>query len=81
MANSRFHFISNFYYCFFQEKVTQRKASIGLGMGLGSQNGCEVNIKNMSKYVDSFQVCGNYLMKSMVFYYLKVQMVIFLKVM
>jgi len=39
----------------FREKVTQRKASIGLGMSLGNNSGCEVNIKNMSKYVDSFQ--------------------------
>ena len=35
--------------------MTQRKASIGLGMSLGNSNGCEVNIKNMSKYVDSYQ--------------------------
>lgn len=39
----------------FKEKLTQRKHSIGLGIGLQSNNGCEVNIKNMSKYVDSYQ--------------------------
>ena len=35
--------------------MTQRKASIGFGDKLGNSNGCEVNIKNMSKYVDSYQ--------------------------
>jgi len=39
----------------FKEKITQRKHSIGLGIGLQSNNGCEVNIKNMAKYVDSYQ--------------------------
>merc|ERR1712223_1858102 len=39
----------------FKEKITQRKHSIGLGTSLNSNDGCAVNIKNMSKYVDAFQ--------------------------
>jgi hypothetical protein len=38
-----------------QERVTQRKHSIGLGMSTGGVSEFQVNIKNMSKYVDSFQ--------------------------
>lgn len=38
-----------------QERVTQRKHSIGLGMTTGGVGDFQVNIKNMSKYVDSFQ--------------------------
>lgn len=39
-----------------QEKVTQRKHSIGLGSGgTGAISEYQVNIKNMCKYVDSFQ--------------------------
>ena len=38
-----------------QERVTQRKHSIGLGMSTGGVSDFQVNIKNMSKFVDSFQ--------------------------
>jgi len=39
----------------FRERITQRKHSIGLGLSVNSNDGCNVNIKNMSKYVDAFQ--------------------------
>ena len=41
---------------FIQEKVTSRKRSIGLGSGgAGEISEYQVNIMNMSKYVNSFQ--------------------------
>ena len=41
---------------FFQEKVTSRKRSIGLGSGgAGEISEYQVNIMNMAKYVQSFQ--------------------------
>ena len=44
------------YHNLFQEKVTSRKRSIGLGSGgAGEISDYQVNIMNMAKYVQSFQ--------------------------
>ena len=56
ILHSIFIFILIFHLYLFQEKVTSRKRSIGLGSGgAGEISEYQVNIMNMAKYVQSFQ--------------------------